>query len=337
MSLIELKRDLGFAATLLRRRPFQCFLQVTNRCNMRCGFCDFWPNGAHPSEELTVAEYRRLADEMAGLGTFLVSLEGGEPFVRPDVIDIVRAFSARHLAVLYTNGWFIDEKAARDLFAAGLAQVGVSIDYPDAERHDRNRGLVGTTERAWRAVDLLREAAPHGGRQVHVMTVLMRDNADELEALLRQSAEHGVGHCLTLLSVNGYRREKAGGEWPAPGVSARLLDLWRRYPHLRVFRDYLERMDPFLSGGAMPRCRAGLQSFNIDHVGNVSPCIEKIDQAAGNVRRESLSAIHRRLLAADAGKGCQQCWTVCRGFNQTLGAGGSLRGWIDLGARMRSN
>lgn len=55
MTLAELTRDLSFAATVLRRRPFQCFLQVTNRCNMRCGFCDFWPHGAHPGEELTVA------------------------------------------------------------------------------------------------------------------------------------------------------------------------------------------------------------------------------------------------------------------------------------------
>jgi MoaA/NifB/PqqE/SkfB family radical SAM enzyme len=337
MRLQELQRDLGFAATVLRRRPFQCFVQVTNRCNMRCGFCDFWPNGAHPSEELTVAEYRTLADEMAGLGTFLVSLEGGEPFVRPDVIDIVRAFSGRHLPVLYTNGWFIDDKAAHQLFAAGLAQVGVSIDYPDADRHDRNRGLPGTWGRAWRAVDLLREAAPHGGRQVHVMTVLMRDNADDLEPLLRQSAEHGVGHCLTLLSVNGFRREKTGGECPLPGVGARLLDLWRRYSHFRVFRDYLERLGPFLAGEDMPTCRAGLQSFNVDHVGNVAPCIEKIDQIVGNVRRESLRAIHRRLVEANAGKGCQQCWTVCRGFNQALGAGGSVRSWIDLGVRMRSH
>src|SRR5262249_4827089 len=184
--------------------------------------------------------------------------------------------------------WFIDEKASRDLFAAGVAQVGVSIDYPDEEHHDHNRGLPGTTERAWRAVDLLRDAAPHGGRQIHVMTVLMRDNADDLERLLQQSAEHQVGHCLTLLSVNGYRREKAGGEWPSPGISAKLLDLWKRYRHFRVFRDYLERLDPFLAGGEMPGCRAGLQSFNVDHLGNVAPCIEKIDRVVGNVRRESL-------------------------------------------------
>ncbi|MBI3890780.1 MAG: hypothetical protein HY303_04545, partial [Candidatus Wallbacteria bacterium] len=44
----ELRRDLGFAAGLLLGRPFSCLLQVTNRCNMRCSFCDFWPNGVSP-------------------------------------------------------------------------------------------------------------------------------------------------------------------------------------------------------------------------------------------------------------------------------------------------
>ena len=80
-----------------------------------------------------------------------------------------------------------------------------------------------------------------------------------------------------------------------------------------------------------------MQSFNIDHVGNVSPCIEKIDTVVGNVRRESLSEIHARLVALDAGKGCQACWTACRGFNQAMGSGGSLRGWWDLATRMRSS
>ncbi len=42
----ELKRDASFALGILRRRPFQALLQVTNRCNMTCGFCDFRPNGA---------------------------------------------------------------------------------------------------------------------------------------------------------------------------------------------------------------------------------------------------------------------------------------------------
>ena len=39
-------RDLRFAAGILRRRPFSALVQVTNRCNMTCGFCDFWPHVA---------------------------------------------------------------------------------------------------------------------------------------------------------------------------------------------------------------------------------------------------------------------------------------------------
>jgi len=335
MDLPGLRRQLGFAANLLRRRPFQCLLQVTNRCNMKCSFCDFWPNGALPHEELTIDEFRQLAGQLSGLGRFLVSIEGGEPFVRMDLPDIVRAFAGHHLPLLFTNGWYVTAAAAHELFGAGLAQVGVSIDYPDAARHDRQRALAGAFGRAWRAVDAFREAAPHGERQVHVMTVLMEDNWRDLEALLEMSAARGVGHSVTLLSPNGFRRAP-GRALPAAPLSGELVALWRRYPHFRTFGDYLARMDAFLTADAMPTCQAGVQSFNIDHVGNVSPCIEKIDTVVGNIREEPLEAIHARLVQRGDGARCQACWTACRGFSQALGSGGTPATWRDLVTRMRS-
>ena len=76
--------------------------------------------------------------------------------------------------------------------------------------------------------------------------------------------------------------------------------------------------------------------INIDHVGNVAPCIEKIDRTFGNVRKESLRAIHARMKGLDEVARCQQCWTACRGYNTTLERGGSRRGWVDLATRMRS-
>jgi MoaA/NifB/PqqE/SkfB family radical SAM enzyme len=103
-----------------------------------------------------------------------------------------------------------------------------------------------------------------------------------------------------------------------------------------MFGSYVRAIEPFLRGGAMPECHAGVQSFNVDHVGNVSPCIEKIDRAFGNIRTEPLRRIHRRIVEADPGRGCQQCWTACRGFAQALGDGGSVDAWRDLAWRMRS-
>jgi MoaA/NifB/PqqE/SkfB family radical SAM enzyme len=339
MSMAELRRDARFAAGIVARRPFQVLVQVTNRCNATCSFCDFWPNGAHPREELTTDDFRKLSDELATVGTFLVSIEGGEPFVRTDLVEIVRAFGAHHVPLLYTNGWFVTEEKVRALFAAGLAQVGVSIDYPEAARHDAKRGLRGGTERAWQAVDLFRRYAPHGSRQVHVMTVLMRDNQYDLEALLKQSAAHDVGHCLTLLSTQGFRRGKQTPDnVPDVGMTEQLLSLWKQYPHFRMFRDYLQSVDAFLQDRSqLPACQAGTQSFNIDHLGNVSPCIEKIDRRYGNVRDEPLTTILERMRAGGTARGCQDCWTLCRGFNQSLGQGGTVKGWLDLGSRMRSS
>lgn len=340
----QTSRDLRFVYGLIAKHPFQVLLQVTNRCNMRCSFCDFWPNGISPKLELSLSDYQRIAKELADLGCFIVSVEGGEPLLRPDIVEIVQAFAERHVPVLYTNGWFVNEQKARDLFEAGVAQIGVSIDFPDAAKQDEKRRLKGAFEQAWRAVEMLRDIAPHGGAQVHVMSIIMQENHNELEQLLQMSAERGVGHCFTLLSTAGFRRGKnqvdklpdhfANAKNQAIGTQ--LLDLWQRYPHLRSFRDYLAGIELFLQNGVLPTCHAGEQSFNIDHVGNVSPCIERIDATVGNVRDESLASIIAKMKGLSQVAHCQDCWTLCRGTAQALGQGSSLRSQLDLNQRFRS-
>jgi radical SAM protein with 4Fe4S-binding SPASM domain len=338
-------KDADFAAGLLRQKPFNVLIQVTNRCNMKCSFCDFWPNAAPKHDELTTAQYRQLARELDDLGCFLISIEGGEPMVRPDLVEIVRALGKKHLPQLFTNGWYIDRDNAQALFDANLTHASVSIDYPDAARHDAKRRLDGAFDRAWRAVDHLMKAAPRGGKQVHVMTVLMEDNWRDLEPLLKQSRARGVGHQITLLSTRGFRRGKGPDRLPEAGLSAAMpslsqtmIDLWERYPHLGFFREYFEKLDDFLGGGPMPTCTAGVQSFNIDHVGNVSSCIERIDHSFGNVKHEPLGRIHARMAKErDEISRCQNCWTACRGMSQALSGRGGVRAWYDLATRMRSS
>ncbi|MEW6737083.1 MAG: radical SAM protein [Acidobacteriota bacterium] len=336
MKLQEIRRDLNFTLGVLMQQPFDVQIQVTNRCNMKCSFCDFWPNGAKPQEELCIVEFKRLSAELSKLGTFIVSLEGGEPFVRPDLVEIVRAFSDRHLVFLYTNGWYVDKKIAQALFDAGLTQIGVSIDYPDAQRHDTKRVLPGCFEKAWQAIDAFRTIAPHGGRQVHVITVLMKDNQYDIEELLKLSASHGVGHYITLLSTHGYRRGRGQDFLPDQPVSEKLLELRRRYSNFLVFQDYLNKIDTFINGGQMPTCQAGKQTFNIDHLGYVSACIEKIDKPVGNIRTESLESIYTKLQNLDYVTKCRDCWSLCRGTGQILGNGGTFKGWWDMAIRMRS-
>lgn len=360
MKLEVLKKDLRFAAGVARKRPFNCLVQVTNRCNMKCSFCDFWPNPARggavtPAEhELSLGELESLSHQLSELGCFLVSIEGGEPLIRKDIVEVVRTLSQRHITALFTSGWYVTPDKAKALFDAGLTHVSVSIDYPDAARHDHKRRIAGTTDRAWQAVEMLKQAAPRGGKQVNVMSVVMDSNWRSLGELFSQSAARGVGQQVTLLSTMGTRRAQSSGDrLPPPAAAHYLADLFRRHKHVRFFREYFDIMARFLeledqrdADGALrpdisrqlPTCRAGAQSFNIDHLGNVSACIERIGKPVGSLREHSLAELHRRLLAEQAEiSACQQCWTACRGLQQAIGDGGSAKSWLDLSLRTRTD
>jgi MoaA/NifB/PqqE/SkfB family radical SAM enzyme len=343
MRALALAKDMRFAAGIAMRRPFSVLVQVTNRCNMQCSFCDFWPNAAPKRDELTTADYERVSRELADLGCFCVSIEGGEPFARPDLEGIVRAFARRHIPVLFTNGWYVTRENARALWDAGLSQASVSIDYPDAARHDRKRGVHGTFDRAWRAVELFRDTAREHdkrGRRVNVMSVLMEDNHASFAEMLAQSEAAGVGHQVTLLSIAGFRRGKGPDRMPPPEAADELTRLFARFPHVRFFGSYFEGMRDFLAGEprTLPTCTAGAQSLNLDHVGNVSACIERIGEPVGNVKEESVATLFARLAQTrDAVSRCQDCWTACRGFQQALGGGASLAAMRDLATRMRTS
>lgn len=114
-------------------------ISVTDRCNLRCGYC--MPEEGVPSipheEILSYDEILRLVRIMAKLGIDRVRLTGGEPLVRKGVVELAREIKQvegiRYLA-LTTNGVLLDEMA-EDLLAAGVDGLNISLDTVDAQRY----------------------------------------------------------------------------------------------------------------------------------------------------------------------------------------------------------
>ena len=242
-------------------------MQVSNRCNLSCGFCSFWERPAARHDEMTVADFETISAKLAEGGAMIVSIEGGEPLLRADIADIVRAFARYHHPILFTNGWRVTPALARELWRAGLTEVGVSLDYATPARHDAHRGESGTFDAALRAVEILRDTAPQGGRQMVMISVVMHDNVEELPDLLRISQRLGVNHQMTLLSTGGDGRHDRAQVLPAPGIGARLLALKKEFPHFITFSGYLEAIDRFLEGDVRTPCWAGERFLNIESHG----------------------------------------------------------------------
>lgn len=167
-------------------------VSVTDRCNLRCTYCmppDFadWMPGDHL---LTVDELVTVVDVAIGLGVRSVRLTGGEPLIRPDIIEIVRrlnALPAPPKITLTTNAVRLAE-LAQPLADAGLERVNVSLDTLDPERfsrmtfRDRHADVLAGIESALAA----------GLHPVKVNAVLMRGvNEDEAVPMLEHAMAHG--------------------------------------------------------------------------------------------------------------------------------------------------
>src|SRR6476646_571607 len=75
----------------------------TSRCNSRCVSCDWWKQSG--ADDLTIEEIRGLALSLPALGTRVVVVSGGEPLLRPEVVDAAEAFTGEGIALhLLTSG-----------------------------------------------------------------------------------------------------------------------------------------------------------------------------------------------------------------------------------------
>jgi len=175
-------------------------LSVTDRCDLRCAYCmpermEFLPR----AEVLTLEELHRVALAFIDRGVTKLRLTGGEPLVRRDMIELVRALGRKlgnglNELTLTTNGTRLAEFADH-LAAAGVRRINVSLDTLDraafarlARRDCLPQVLEGIA------------AARAAGLKVKINTVALKGiNEAELPDLIAWA--HGQGHDLTMIEV----------------------------------------------------------------------------------------------------------------------------------------
>lgn len=131
-----------------RRFPY-LRLSITDVCNFSCQYC--LPNGYrchHKNNHLSLAEIKQLTAAFAALGTWKIRLTGGEPTLRRDLTDIIKAIKAtpgiKQIAMT-TNGYRLKNKI-KGWVNAGLTHLNVSVDSVDPKLFSSLTGHNRLTE-----------------------------------------------------------------------------------------------------------------------------------------------------------------------------------------------
>jgi MoaA/NifB/PqqE/SkfB family radical SAM enzyme len=181
------------------RLPHGIVYEATMRCNLHCEFCyvgDLLNLEGEWRQELPLDALRRAFPDQEGL---LVSMTGGEIFMRKDILEVMKVFQEKQYVCGYltTNGTIITEERAEamaDLAAAGfLRHVSVSVDGPGV-LHDKARGVAGTFERTSAGLRRLQQAArrKHAPLRVSINTTVAHETLDALDQMVDVAEELGV-------------------------------------------------------------------------------------------------------------------------------------------------
>jgi len=204
---------------------------VCMHCNMSCPHCYAAAVSEPAPSDLSLAEGLDLIDQMAACGVQVVIFSGGEPLLRPDVLELIS--HAREVGIspqLSTNGSLIDAEMAARIAAAGVRYVGISIDGLE-KFNDEYRGLDGGFELARAG---LRNSKAAGMRTGLRMTLTSR-NAHELDAMIAVAKADEVDRFyVSHLVYSGRGYHVSGDDLSREAARDALLRLFERAEALLV-------------------------------------------------------------------------------------------------------
>jgi MoaA/NifB/PqqE/SkfB family radical SAM enzyme len=267
----------AFSQSTGLRTPFTVLVSPTMRCNLRCEGC-YASEYSHQSD-MSGELVQRVVDEAAEMGVYLITVLGGEPFMRTDLLDIAAANPDTYFQV-FSNGTLVKPEQIARIAELGNVALMLSIEGDEATT-DARRG-AGTYRKLLGTMELLKEHGVLFGYSATVtrhnwQTLLSDEFVDPLVARGAAISWHflympvGGAPDMSLMPTPEQRNEFRLGIQRLRNTKAMFpVDFWGDAPWV---------------GG----CIAGKHYLHINNEGWVEPCIFT-HFATDNIAETSLAA-----------------------------------------------
>ncbi len=289
---------------------------TTNACNMHCDHC-YRDAGCKSGDELSTGEAKTLIRQIARAGFKIMIFSGGEPLMRPDMVELVAYASSSGLRPVFgTNGTLLTKEMAAGLKAAGAMGMGISLDSLDQQKHDTFRHFPGAWSGAVRGMRICREA----GMPFQIHTTVMDCNNSEIEQITDFAIQEGaVAHHLFFLVPTGRAASIEAESLRAEAYQEALTRILRKQQQVNIelkptcapqFIRLAKQMGINLRFGR--GCLAGTAYCIISPKGQVQPCAY-LNIPLGDVRATPFDEIWRgnavlqKLRTQEYRGGCGAC------------------------------
>jgi MoaA/NifB/PqqE/SkfB family radical SAM enzyme len=295
------------SANWVAERPIVVSFEVTDSCTCYCKHCDHG-GPKDESRNLKPADYRHYTET---LRPCVVQVSGGEPMMRPDLVEIVRAIkngSGVPYTILVSNWSEMTEEKYLALREAGIDQFSVSLDFPD-DRHDTFRVYPGLFDHL---SSIMPRLAALGHDDIVLNSCITSENVSEVTRIADMARAWGVNLCYS-----AYSARRTGCRGYFLNTPEQLATLHQQLDEVEKRRDAtnwivnstttLDATRRYFDDGGSPGCKAGLRFLVVTSDGQLQPCSMQF-------KRYPLGERARMIREFTATNQCDQCYVSIRSY-----------------------
>ncbi|HLH85980.1 MAG TPA: GTP 3',8-cyclase MoaA [Thermoplasmataceae archaeon] len=271
-------------------------IQLNTVCNFKCFFCHMEGTGIH-SESMSAEEIERVIRLARRFGVNKIKFTGGEPTLRPDIIEIVRrtrSIISGNISMT-TNGFMLPS-LAKPLKEAGLDRVNISLHSIEPEKFQ----FITGTDSLDRVIQGIRAARAAGFSPIKINFVVLKDlNVEQIPSMLRLAAKEGF--ILQLIEFETTRELEHSPEFRKYHMPLEPIELELRKMAIGVDFNELHKRPRYLLetdyGRAQVEFVKPMRNYEfcnnctrlrLTSTGKLKPCLMRSDNYTdilGNIRR----------------------------------------------------
>ena len=257
-----------------------CTIEITDQCDFKCVHCDYPKK--NKGQYMSVETFKDIIKQLKELGTFRITITGGEPFEHPSFLEIINSLNKESFfAKVITNGFHMTNIQIETLKTMPKIEIAFSL-HGTEQTHEKITGIKGSYEKIINNISKLK-----GGKcKTSIQACVLKQNYDELPQFVELLESLKINYKLDPYITNTLKNHNME-LLRLSGIQ--LVQYYKKYTNIFKLADKVIRDKEIIR---LKSCDCGVarNTISISPYGEMFPC-SNIRISAGNIFKQRINDI----------------------------------------------